>query len=287
MSRKRIGFSLMELMVVVAILAVLAGLVISKIDYARRDANMAAGALSCGDVAQNIQLYLAMTEKFPAGLDTLLNSTDHKLYSGPTTANGTGGIIGITDGVGNIPSQTTPTAVSGKALNSLFRVGVNFVNDNNPGASNASDSGTAAVSLGSTSPTGTTLATNVNLLLANTGSALWTAAFPANVWPSTNYTDGVTMTVDPSGKTVQLVCLGIGPGNAMNGISMMSPPQYPGPDSNVYYYRYVALFAIYSDGSRAQLKGVVDPFGRTIDSSLQQYSTSGPDNLPPGSRAPE
>ena len=95
------------------------------------------------------------------------------------------------------------------------------------------------------------------------------------------------MVVNTAGMTVSLVCLGIGPGNSMIGNTMVSPPQYPGPDSNVYYYRYIAIFAVYSDGSRAQLKAVVDPYGRTIDSAIQQYSTSGPDNLPPGVRTPE
>ena len=282
MARKRAGFSLMELMVVVAILAVLAGLVIAKIDYARRDANMAAGALSCGDVAQNIQLYLATTERLPSGLDSLLDTTG-ALYAGPGSSGG--GIIGITDGVGNIPSQTTPVSFTAgdKRLNSLFRVGMSFVNSMNASASNASDAGTVQQLLGTTSPTGTTL-NAANLLCVNGNSAIWNSVFPPNVWGTAS---GTSMEVNPAGVTVTLVCLGVGPGNSMNGVSMMSPPQYPGPDSNVYYYRYIAIFAVYSDGSRAQLKGVVDPYGRTIDSSLQQYSTSGPDNLPPGSRAPE
>jgi prepilin-type N-terminal cleavage/methylation domain-containing protein len=282
MARKRVGFSLMELMVVVAILAVLAGLVIAKIDYARRDANMAAGALSCGDVAQNIQLYLATTERLPNGLDSLLDTTG-ALYAGPSGSGG--GIIGITDGVGNIPSQTAPLSFTAgdKRLNSLFRVGMSFVNAHSLSASNASDSGVTAQPLGTTSPTGTTL-NAATLLCVNGNSSIWNSVFPPNVWGTAT---GQTMEVNSSGVTVTLVCLGVGPGNSMNGVTMMSPPQYPGPDSNVYYYRYVALFAVYSDGSRAQLKGVIDPYGRTIDSSLQQYSTSGPDNLPPGSRAPE
>jgi prepilin-type N-terminal cleavage/methylation domain-containing protein len=284
MARKRAGFSLMELMVVVAILAVLAGLVIAKIDYARRDANMAAGALSCGDVAQNIQLYLATTERLPSGLDSLLDTTG-TLYAGPSKGNGSGGIIGITDGVGNIPSQTQVASVSGSPLNSLFRVGMSFVNNHDLTASNASDSGTAPQQIASIAGGKTVTTTPVNLLCVTTGTSIWNSVFPPNVWGTP--AAGTSMEVNPSGVTVQLVCLGVGPGNSMNGVTMMSPPQYPGPDSNVYYYRYIAIFAVYSDGSRAQLKGVVDPYGRTIDSSLQQYSTSGPDNLPPGSRAPE
>ncbi|HWB01213.1 MAG TPA: prepilin-type N-terminal cleavage/methylation domain-containing protein, partial [Pirellulales bacterium] len=120
MSRRRAGFTLVELIVVVAILAALAGLVISKVDWVRRQANMAVGAESCGDVAQNIQTYIAMTEQLPNGLDTLITDGTSSLYSGPTAASGSGGIIGITDDVGNLPSQLVPTALSSKQANSLF-----------------------------------------------------------------------------------------------------------------------------------------------------------------------
>jgi hypothetical protein len=44
---------------------------------------------------------------------------------------------------------------------------------------------------------------------------------------------------------------------------------------------------VYSDGRRAQIKGVFDPFGRSVASSLNQYSTGGPDELPVGIRSPE
>jgi hypothetical protein len=35
------------------------------------------------------------------------------------------------------------------------------------------------------------------------------------------------------------------------------------------------------------LKTVIEPFGRTIDSSLSNYSSAGPDDLPSGARTPE
>jgi hypothetical protein len=95
------------------------------------------------------------------------------------------------------------------------------------------------------------------------------------------------MTIDSLGTLVSLVALGVGPGNSMNGVTMATPPQFAGPDSNLYYYRYVAIFSVYSDGRRAQLKTVIEPFGRTIDGSLSNFGTSGPDEVPPGSRTPE
>src|SRR5262249_48805260 len=149
------------------------------------------------------------------------------------------------DGVGNIKAQTTPTAIDGttdKRLNSLFRVGMNFVNDHSPTASNASDSGTVLQNIGTISGGASTFGT-VNLVLVNTGSSIWNSVYPQNVWGST-YASTTTMKVNPAGTLVSLVALGVGPNNAMVGATMMSAPQYPGPASNTYYYRYVALFSV-------------------------------------------
>ncbi|HEY5315077.1 MAG TPA: type II secretion system protein [Pirellulales bacterium] len=290
MKRKRSGFTLMELVVVVAILAALAGLVISKIDWIRRQANMAIGAETSADVAQNIQMYLAATEQLPSGLDSLL-AGGTGFYGGPNGATN-GGIIGQTDGVGNIPTSAQPGTINGKGVNSLFRMGMLFVNDMSTTATNASDAGTISRALGTYSSSGTTLDSGNYTLLTGptttTGSVnqIWNAIFPPNVWAGATVT-GNAITVDTSGTTAQVVLLGVGPGNSMIGNTMVSPPQYPGPDSDVYYYRYIACFIVYSNGNRAQLGTVVDPYGRVIDSSIQQYSTSGPDGLPPGSRTPE
>ena len=175
MSRKRTGFTLMELIVVVAILAALAGLVINKVDWIRRQANMAIGAEASGDVARNIQTYIAATERLPSGLDSLMVSGGTSLYAGPSAANGLGGIIGITDGVGNIPTQTTIGSIAGtgtdRRLNSLFRLGMSFVNDHDT-TSNASDSGTIQRVLGTTSSTGSVLTTAQPFVLVNTSATL-------------------------------------------------------------------------------------------------------------------
>lgn len=288
MTRRRSAFTLMELIVVVAILAAMAGLVISKVDWIRRQANMAIGAEASADVAQNIQTYIATTERLPSGLDSLLNSGTTTLYSGPTGSTG-GGIIGQVDGVGNLPSYLVPTSVTysstDKSLNSLFRVGMSFVNDHNTSATNANDSGTVQQLIGTISG-GASSFTTANLCLVKTGTSLWNSIYPQNVWGAT-YVDTTHMAINQGTVNVSLVALGIGPNNSMIGATMVSPPQYAGPNSNIYYYRYVAIFSLYSDGSRAQLKAVCDPYGRTIDSSIQQYSTSGPDDLAPNARTPE
>jgi hypothetical protein len=60
-----------------------------------------------------------------------------------------------------------------------------------------------------------------------------------------------------------------------------------GPDTTVYYYRYVAIFAVYTDGRRAQLETVLDSFGRTTAGDISNYNSAGPADAPPNARTPE
>ena len=221
------------------------------------------------------------------------------MYSGPTSAAGAGGLIGGTDNVGNLPTQLVPTTVTysttDKSLNSLFRVGMKFINHNTTAATDATNSGTTPAILGSYSPTGNTF-NPMPLALVKTGSSMWTSIYPQSVWGGSGtvtgtgvgaYTDTTHMQLDLAGTQVSLVAMGVGPNNSMVGATMVAAPQYPGPQSNLFYYRYIVVFSVYSDGRRAQVKGVFDPFGRSIASSLNQYTTSGPDELPVGTRSPE
>lgn len=281
-------------MVVIAIIAIIAGTVVSKIDWVRRSANNAVGAETAGALAQNIQLYLNQTETLPNGLDSLIDQTG-ALYTGP---NGTTGLIGGTDAVGNLPTQLVATSFSGtttpdtRYLNSLFRVGMRFVNNHSSTATDATNSGTVATQIGT--PGNPNTFNTITLACVKAGTSMWNSIYPTNVWSNptsgtgtTLVANGTDMQIDAAGNNVRLVAMGVGPNNSMIGATMQAPPQYPGPQSNLYYYRYVVVFSVYSDGRRAQIKGVFDPFGRSIASSLNQYTTSGPDELPVGTRSPE
>ncbi|HEX4129071.1 MAG TPA: type II secretion system protein [Pirellulales bacterium] len=285
MVRTRRGFTLLELVVVIAILAALAGLVLNKIDWVRRQATMAVGANTCGEVSNNIQEYLTLTSELPNGMDSLLDTTG-AVYTK---------LIGTTDAVGSLPTTITVSSMGGtgsdKRLNSLVRMGMSFVNDHSTTSTNATDSGTSARAISNDYPAGSATGSvsanaSANMAVVLTGTSVWNSVYPANIWAGTTSTS-TTMVIDSNGTNASLVALGVGPGNSMNGTTMVTPPQYPGPDSNLYYYRYVALFAVYSDGRRAELKTVIEPFGRTIDSELSNFNSSTPNEVPPGSRTPE
>ena len=71
-----------------------------------------------------------------------------------------------------------------------------------------------------------------------------------------------------------LVCVGVGPRTTMVGKTIVDAPMYSGHFNNnpsLDYRRFVAIFAAYTDGSRSQLKTVVDSFGRTNSQDLQQF----------------
>jgi len=71
----RSAFTLLELVLVLAIIAALAGLVIPQIAMVGRSSGMAASARSQSDVANNIQTFFALQRRYPQGLDSLLVST--------------------------------------------------------------------------------------------------------------------------------------------------------------------------------------------------------------------
>ncbi len=282
------GFTLVELVVVLAILVALAGLVISKVDFLRRQSTMATAAASTGDLANNIELYVTTNSAVPNGFDSLLDETG-AVYTK---------LIGTNDDVGNLYQALTPVPVpnagSDKRLNSLVRMGMSVVNDNLSTSTNATESGTSGRLI--VSGTGLvpsepiTAAGGSNLALVNgsasQGASIWKAVYPSNIWTNSPPA-GTTMVVDANGTTVSLVAFGVGSGCSLVGTTMTTPPQMAGPDTTLFYYRYVAIFAIFSDGRRAQLKTVLDSFGRTTDGDISNYNSASPESLPPGSRTPE
>lgn len=71
-SRAQRGFTLIELVVVLLIIATLAGLVIPIVSMLTHSSAMAASAKTQADLANNLQMYFALQKRFPTGLDSLL-----------------------------------------------------------------------------------------------------------------------------------------------------------------------------------------------------------------------
>ncbi|MFM7281732.1 MAG: prepilin-type N-terminal cleavage/methylation domain-containing protein [Planctomycetia bacterium] len=68
------GFTLVELVVVLLILAAVAGLVIPVVGGLGRTSDMAASAKTQSDLANNLQQFFLLQKRYPQGCDSLLQN---------------------------------------------------------------------------------------------------------------------------------------------------------------------------------------------------------------------
>ena len=66
------GFSLIELLIVIAVLAATAGLLIGRVDWVRRSADSATSLAGIAQVHQNLQVYRVAKSVYPDRFDSLL-----------------------------------------------------------------------------------------------------------------------------------------------------------------------------------------------------------------------
>jgi prepilin-type N-terminal cleavage/methylation domain-containing protein len=252
----RRGFTLLELVVVIAILATLAGLVVSKVDWTRRQADMAASADTCVEIGKNIQLYLTEMGELPNGMDSLLASnadeaTPSAMYSKIVASSPD---MTAMCAMNTIPKNSTTDGRMG----SLMRIGLAQVFDHDESSTDAPNSAVFKRTLNRNADN--------KFFTVTPGTALWTQIYPVNGYNTeTNETN------------VSLVVLGIGPRCSMIGKTMVNAPQYPHANPTEAYYRYMAVFAAYKDGRRAQFKAVVDAYGRGVPSALSNFYQATPE----------
>lgn len=263
----RLGFTLIELVVVIIIIATIAGFVIPQIGMLGRTSDMAATAKTQADIASNIQLYFTLQKRYPQGLDSLLDGSG-ALYAPPGASvteatqvygmpvNGAGSAWLGGDAAGSNAAQLSVAALTGDTLKSLTRSGFDYVYDHSTSVVNSNNSATAQ-----------------RYLIANGATAAPTSVNVAEV------TGAVLLgRLVPQGlaSTERVIAMGVGPKNAAISKTLTNSPIYPGCDGK-YYGRYIVYFKVYSSGERATLVGVSDSYGRTPDYSQQQFNESLPD----------
>jgi prepilin-type N-terminal cleavage/methylation domain-containing protein len=258
---RRTAFTLIELVVVLLIIAVIAGLVIPQVAMLGRTADMAASAKTQSDIANNLQLFFVLQKRFPQGMDSLLDTTGALYASDTTDANTqTRGLpYSGADGTrlqSQLTAGTLTNATNAEYLRSFTRCGFDWVYDHDTAVVNSNNSGNTqrfAVANGSTSAPSSVAVAEV------TGSYMLGKLAP----------QGLT-------ANERIIALGVGPRIASTGKTMINTPVYPGNDGK-YYGRYVAYFKVYASGERATLVGVSDSYGRTPDYTQQQFNESLPD----------
>lgn len=290
--RRARGFTLIEIILVLVIIATLAGLVISQVGMLGRSADMSATAKNQQDIANQIGMYFVLQKRMPTRMDSLL----HDVAGAPTVlplatrAGATTGVNAENQGWGlplggangtNVHAQLVAsdlaalTTPAGNFARSFTRAGfVNLVDHAAWSAGgNCNDSGLATTpralgnSAGNCWVARVVTTTNGDTVPATAG------AIVRQIYP---HLDGAL----PDG-VVALVAVGVGPSSSLIPDTMLSAPIYPGCDGS-YYGRYIAYFAVFASGERAQLVGVSDSYGRFPNYSIQQFNESLPNNARQG-----
>jgi len=304
------GFTLVELIVVLVIIAAVSGLVIPAVAALGRSTDMAASAKTQQDLANNLQQFFVLQKRFPQGCDSLLvdtstlgNSTNpNSTPAAPGTADGTPDglyapkydaaglqVSGMTTSNPALVNSLTVGTLTSNQRASFGRGGFEYVYDHevydwttNTGVANSNNSGALRRNL----PTSGTL---VAAVVNQTAGAGITTGLGVNsgkylllrgLVPSELVPGATANTWDWIPETgTQIVAVGIGQSCRLVPTTMLSAPVYPG-DEGGYYGRYVAFFKVYESGERPTLLGVSDCYGRTSDYTIQQFNQS----LPNGAR---
>jgi prepilin-type N-terminal cleavage/methylation domain-containing protein len=253
------GFTLVELLVVVAVLAVLAGVVLPKFDRVQLKANKAVAGSNIADTSRAVQSYRALHNRYPDGWDSLLDSTgalwvpgapgttpglDPQLVGGPPTGS---------------PTKLTTATFSGanEELRSLGRIGITTLYDLN----GSTDIPGNRFTVTRTIAVGDKYAT-VNAADGD-GKAIIDQVYPAN--KKTGGTSGAI----PSGK--HLLVVGIGPLNNIIGDILQECPTYANIDPSQYYNRNLAIFEFSEGGSRAELKAIVGADADRLEEEINDF----------------
>jgi len=199
--RARRGLTLIELVVVIAILAVLAGLVVPRLDFLRNQAGDATAAATAADLMNMLQTYRSSTGSYPL-LDTLV-AADGTIPTSIFSSAGT---------------MVTPTTLSGAATGGFYYqsfMNAGFVNAPGPNAYNmattttgltngVSDTGNISTDLISSVAAGTGVVAEV-VTPSTSGASPYNAAIYAAAFPNFA-TAGVPL--DTYGQPVKLIAMG-------------------------------------------------------------------------------
>lgn len=262
----RSAFTLIELVVVLMIIAAIAGLVIPQIGMLGRTTDMAASAKTQADLANNVQLFFTLQKRYPQGLDSLLDSSG-AIYASDTD-NAETQTYGLPySGADNTKLQLQLSAASLTTetggtdyLRSLTRSGFDWVYDHvtTAGVSSNNSATTFRGLIAKANGTGNSAPTSIAVAEV-TGSDLLAKLVPSGL---------------KSGERV--VAFGFGPKNTAISKTVTNCPIYPGCDGR-YYGRYIVYFKIYASGERATLVGASDSYGRTPEYTQLQFNESLPD----------
>jgi len=243
---RRAGLTLVELVIVVAILAVLAGLIIPKLGQTKSKSKAASAAATIQETSNNIQIYSHTTNRgFPQHVDSLVT---------------TGGSVSLYAKLHkNLKAQLTAEELTDLELASLTGWGFQYVMDHDPASTDAPNSAVVERDLA--------LGTEKTMAAVNADSKIALSIYPD--------TDGDGVANAPAGE--RLIAVGIGPKNDMVGKTMVQAPAMSlvsKKTGQVLYNRAIALIAVYDTADYPKFghfKGVVSAWGAPADEHIGDY----------------
>lgn len=248
------GFTLVELLIVIGVLALMAIVVLPRIDGSDRSSRVTVTASNIADVTRTIDAFYVMHDsKYPAGWDSLLDATDNtQIYEGNPNCD-------TNDGLYRWSGWLEASPITQLERHSFLRVMSTeehlpahmtgtMVYDHDPTATDANQSTDNA-----------------------TGREMEIDDYCAFVTKASIYE---AFGLDSSATGYRLLALGIGPhctlvGDAQGGLTEPPVAWTGGPHREHAYRRLIAVFKVYGDrsvGVYAELAGVVTSYGDTLTS---------------------
>ncbi len=267
---RRLGFTLIELIIVLLVLASLAALVVPTLGFVKDQADTSLTANGAQQVLNNLEQFKAATGRYPNRLDSLVDESGNWYSPIYTISDGNPYIGTIENGGG--PSFAWYFMEHGGGMTEV----VQHDSTNVPG-SRGYDPNAPGVTVpidGSTP---------LNVVLAGTSYTGKRAQIISACFPNQNPADvAANRATVPEGHT--LVLLGVGASNAAVGSTMTQPPL--APEKSAYdpdqYDRFIAVFDVQRTGpnfrGQVKLKAVLDPEFNVVSRNITAYRNSSPDD---------
>lgn len=253
MKVRKSGFTLVELIVVVAIIAVLAALIVPRLDGLLSNANHAAAGSSAADAAKFIEVYKSSKYIYPDGYDSLMDNSGAALWS-PSTPVSKGLHTQLSGATAPKLTTTTLTANDAAGFNN---VGIYKL-------FNVDAATTASIRPGDSFNTPASIASGATVAIVNPATSGGMKIID-HVYRQ-NKIVGATPGTLPA--NTQLVVLGLGIHNDLIGKWMLEAPVYSNLDATVTYNRLLVVYELVTSttaASKVNFRAVLGADGDLMD----------------------
>lgn len=266
----RRGLTLIELTVVVAILAILAGLLAPRLAFMRTMSLHASAGTCIQEVSQNLLSFHATQARWPHRFDSLLASTSvggtpTALYGAGSGAKG--GLDTSLTAATSGQSLLTTAALTSDQLKSLVGL-LGQPNGNSKAKLELMDHDETNIKPGNSGVFARDLNSGASTMVAVVNQA----HNPNPVDPNSASGDIIYKTVFPEGNNNNevLVAIGVGPLCSAVSKTIVTPPSLYLRDAT-RYNRVIVLIRVRPDGVQASLAGAISADGRTLDQCQGNY----------------